>query len=60
MLFIVALSQTLPELPDKAKAVHVDGFEPAAAFAGARSGFVFKAGVAGLGYYPDSKSGQSS
>ncbi len=30
------------------------GFEPSAAFSGARPGFVFKLGPSGLGYYPDS------
>ena len=29
------------------------GFQPAASFAGARPGFVFRAGPAGTGYYPD-------
>ena len=31
----------------------VDGFVAAAAFQGARPGLVFKAGSAGVGYYPD-------
>ena len=30
-----------------------DAFEPAASFAGARAGFVFKKGPSGLGYYRD-------
>jgi ribosome biogenesis protein BMS1 len=30
-----------------------DGFSPAASFAGARAGFVFKKGESGLGYYRD-------
>lgn len=34
---------------------NVDGFVAAAAFTGARKGFVFKSGAAGIGYYPDSK-----
>ena len=33
--------------------VAVDGFEPAAAFDGAREGMTVKAGPAGVGYYPD-------
>ena len=33
--------------------VSVEGFAAAAAFQGARPGFVFKAGSAGVGYYPD-------
>ena len=31
------------------------GFVPATAFGGARSGFAYKTGSEGLGYYPDKK-----
>ena len=36
--------------------VPVDGFVPSATFDGARYGWVFKRGEAGVGYYPDSAS----
>ncbi len=50
---------TIPTLPTPAEQASatsqqpVEGFAAAAAFQGARQGFVFKAGPAGLGYYPD-------
>ena len=47
---------TLPKLETEAPPtpVHIEGFSPSATFAGARKGFVFKSGPAGIGYYPDS------
>ena len=38
-------------------AVEIEGFMPAKSFEGARAGMVFKNGVCGVGYYPDSASG---
>ena len=44
---------TVPELKKPAEPVKVEGFVAAAAWSGAKPGFVFKTGPAGLGYYPD-------
>ena len=60
------VSQTVPELPaaneptsgsEGRAPASVDGFVSAAAFSGAKPGFVFKTGPAGLGYYPDAGAG---
>ena len=53
-------AQVLPDLdappPGMApQLVSVEGFAAAAAFQGARPGFVFKSGSAGVGYYPDAR-----
>ena len=37
----------------RAKEAEIEGFEAMDKFAGAREGYVFKAGPVGLGYYPD-------
>ena len=58
--------QTVPELrlpgeqPPATSSNSVDGFVAASTFGGARPGFAFKVGAAGLGYYPDPKQQQPS
>ena len=42
-----------PPAASSASAPAPDGFEAASTFAGARRGFLFTAGEAGVGYYPD-------
>jgi len=50
---------TVPVVPSLASPPHTPpdgaGFEAASSFQGARPGFVFKSGDAGLGYYPDAR-----
>jgi hypothetical protein len=50
------ISQTVPDLATAAAAAkrEAEGFVAATTFSGAKPGFIFKADVAGLGYYPDS------
>ena len=50
------ISQTVPDLATTAAAAkrEAEGFVAATTFSGAKPGFIFKADVAGLGYYPDS------
>mmetsp|Transcript_57839 Transcript_57839/g.125556 ORF Transcript_57839/g.125556 Transcript_57839/m.125556 type:complete len:87 (-) Transcript_57839:108-368(-) len=50
---------TVPEIPVtvvKEQLQIIEGFQPASQYEGSRPGFVFKAGAAGLGYYPDIQS----
>ena len=50
-----ALAQTVPTLDDSAASPidPIEGYEAASSFQGARKGYAFKTGAAGLGYYPD-------
>ena len=43
----------LPRPPLVSAPSHGLGFTPAAAFSGAKPGTVFKTGLQGIGYYPD-------
>ena len=47
-------TQTLPDIKPP-EPVQIEGFAAADSFQGARSGFVFKHDILGLGYYPDQK-----
>tara|TARA_B110001452_G_scaffold50934_1_gene38924 strand:+ start:124 stop:477 length:354 start_codon:yes stop_codon:yes gene_type:complete len=50
-----ALAQTVPALDDSAASPidPIEGYDAASSFQGARKGYAFKTGAAGLGYYPD-------
>ena len=52
---ICAPDLTVPHLSKPGGAAQEEGFVEATAFNGARTGFAFKSGSQGLGYYPDKK-----